>query len=414
MHIVEALSIDGLWGRCQLQLSLNSDTTFLIGRNGSGKTTVVSILAAILTADASAVRSLPFASARVRLKNSEDGRHLEIAVDKEHDETRGGAAVQYVITEPGRPAEEYGLGRPTALRNALLSHRPESSAERLRERLSEIISLSWLPVERARMTRAARERSFDSNVDLKLDEISTTFTRFFSELGSRTFEELLSFFKAVFLSLLEQPSLSVFTEDIDVDAERNSLAGLFATLWLAETEYAPALEHHVNLLRDAVRKTQRADQLSKEEIGVMFDMARLRRLRERWEEMTLRRGYIEKPRTDFLQILTSFFGDKSVYVDSKNVLAVRLKDGEDLDLRLLSSGEKQMLILLGEVLLQNGATTVYVADEPELSLHVEWQEQLVASLRVLNPNAQLILATHSPDIIGALPDKTVNLETLLQ
>ena len=38
-------------------------------------------------------------------------------------------------------------------------------------------------------------------------------------------------------------------------------------------------------------------------------------------------------------------------------------------------------------------------DEPEVSLHVEWQQQLVSLIRDLNPNAQIILTTHSPAVI---------------
>lgn len=42
---------------------------------------------------------------------------------------------------------------------------------------------------------------------------------------------------------------------------------------------------------------------------------------------------------------------------------------------------------------------VCIVDEPELSLHVEWQELFVDTLRAANPKVQLILATHSPSII---------------
>ncbi|GBQ13317.1 hypothetical protein CFR78_14335 [Komagataeibacter rhaeticus] len=54
-----------------------------------------------------------------------------------------------------------------------------------------------------------------------------------------------------------------------------------------------------------------------------------------------------------------------------------------------------------------------MADEPELSLHIDWQENLVPSLKKINPNSQVIFATHSPDIVGAYKDRTINLEKLL-
>jgi predicted ATPase len=81
--------------------------------------------------------------------------------------------------------------------------------------------------------------------------------------------------------------------------------------------------------------------------------------------------------------------------------------------QMLSSGEKQLLILLSETLLQREQPAVFIADEPELSLHVLWQEKLVGSLRSLNPSAQIIAATHSPDIVGPLADHAIDMETLI-
>jgi predicted ATP-dependent endonuclease of OLD family len=53
---------------------------------------------------------------------------------------------------------------------------------------------------------------------------------------------------------------------------------------------------------------------------------------------------------------------------------------------------------------------VYVADEPELSLHVEWQEILLRSLINLAEELQLVVATHSPDIVGEFQDHVIKLE----
>ena len=77
------------------------------------------------------------------------------------------------------------------------------------------------------------------------------------------------------------------------------------------------------------------------------------------------------------------------------------------------SGEKQLLILLSETLLQRERPYIFIADEPELSLHVLWQEKLIASLRALNPAAQIIAATHSPDIVGALESQAIDMEELI-
>ena len=71
-------------------------------------------------------------------------------------------------------------------------------------------------------------------------------------------------------------------------------------------------------------------------------------------------------------------------------------------IRALSSGERQILIMLAHLslntrLLRDG---VFIIDEPELSLHMAWQDMFVEAIQTANPRLQLILATHAPAIIG--------------
>ena len=73
--------------------------------------------------------------------------------------------------------------------------------------------------------------------------------------------------------------------------------------------------------------------------------------------------------------------------------------GETISPYMLSSGEKQMLVIMLTALVQENSHCVMLMDEPEISLHIEWQQQLISLIRMLNPNAQIILCTHSPAII---------------
>ena len=73
--------------------------------------------------------------------------------------------------------------------------------------------------------------------------------------------------------------------------------------------------------------------------------------------------------------------------------------GEVLRPYQLSSGEKQMLAILLTVLVEDRKPYVLFMDEPEVSLHFEWQKRLIELILKLNPNVQLIVATHSPAII---------------
>lgn len=65
----------------------------------------------------------------------------------------------------------------------------------------------------------------------------------------------------------------------------------------------------------------------------------------------------------------------------------------------LSAGEKQLLLIMLTVFMQEDKETILIMDEPEISLHVDWQRQLIDIIRSLNPNCQIIVSTHSPAMI---------------
>ncbi|WP_254446381.1 AAA family ATPase [Pantoea sp. CCBC3-3-1] len=64
--------------------------------------------------------------------------------------------------------------------------------------------------------------------------------------------------------------------------------------------------------------------------------------------------------------------------------------------------------------MQDEKDCIYIADEPELSLHVTWQENLVAAVTSINKNTQIIFATHSPDVVGFLDEYTIDMAEAIQ
>jgi predicted ATP-dependent endonuclease of OLD family len=80
--------------------------------------------------------------------------------------------------------------------------------------------------------------------------------------------------------------------------------------------------------------------------------------------------------------------------------SILLSNGVKLSLFQLSSGEKQLLIILFTVLCQDEKPSILLLDEPEISLHTRWQHELIEIIRTLNPNCQVIAMTHSPSIFN--------------
>lgn len=81
----------------------------------------------------------------------------------------------------------------------------------------------------------------------------------------------------------------------------------------------------------------------------------------------------------------------------------------------LSAGEKQMLVLLITTLVQRRDEFIVLWDEPELSMHVDWQKTLISTMQKINPNMQLIITTHSPFILyDGWENRVVNIQNIIK
>lgn len=104
-------------------------------------------------------------------------------------------------------------------------------------------------------------------------------------------------------------------------------------------------------------------------------------------------------KTMFLDLVDDLFSETGKRIDRTSNELSFIQFGEQLSPYKLSSGEKQMLIILLTALTQDRQPYVLFMDEPEASLHFEWQKRLIDMVLQLNPNVQIILTTHSPAVV---------------
>ena len=104
-------------------------------------------------------------------------------------------------------------------------------------------------------------------------------------------------------------------------------------------------------------------------------------------------------KTRFHDIVDDLFSETGKKIDRRSNELQFFQFGEILQPYVLSSGEKQILVILLTALTEDQQPYVLFMDEPEASLHFEWQKRLVGLIRELNPNTQIILTTHSPAVI---------------
>ncbi|MEQ9667347.1 AAA family ATPase [Coleofasciculus sp. G2-EDA-02] len=116
---------------------------------------------------------------------------------------------------------------------------------------------------------------------------------------------------------------------------------------------------------------------------------------------------------DLLQrIINNKFHYKNINISKDRGFTFATDDGKILHPANLSSGEQHELVLLYELLFKVEPNSLILIDEPELSLHVEWQVQFLKDLQEITQlsNIDVLIATHSPDIIHDRWDLTVELK----
>ena len=116
-------------------------------------------------------------------------------------------------------------------------------------------------------------------------------------------------------------------------------------------------------------------------------------------EDQLKAAEVSAPKKQFQDMIDELFAETGKKIDRKSNEIQFIQKDQVLTPYQLSSGEKQMLAILLTVLVENREPYALLMDEPEISLHIDWQQRLIDLIRQLNPNAQIILSTHSPALI---------------
>ncbi len=291
----------------------------------------------------------------------------------------------------------------------------------LSAKIKDLVTVNWLSVHRTPLSaeRTREDRSYESTVDQRLEAISNDLVRFFSTLSRRKDEEVRLFQESLFISLIERQRGNQLFETAELENLDRSvlvIASIFKELHVSQANADQLLgefERSGKEIQRRIGKNKKTDGFAVDDAVFMLSLQRISEVVDRWNRLQERLSTIFAPRDKWLKIANDLFQRKRMELTESNELQFVSRTGKALTAQMLSSGEKQLLILLSETLLQRERPAIFIADEPELSLHVLWQEKLVASLRALNPSAQIIAATHSPDIVGVLVDRTIDMETII-
>ena len=425
-YFIESFKIDKLWGYLDMNLIFEPDVNILIGPNGSGKTTVLNLLHSILSADLRSVLDVKFEQAVIKLKEFEGKsvRTVKVEVaDRLLKLSVGWTKFEIDINIlSGRRAHRLGLfdERGNIIRRML--------PKKLYDELTALVPIVWLPVSRRLPVTGDEDERYTEadpveSVDLRLRKLLERLSRYHTRLNAQLSERYRTFEHRVLSEMLyseEYGQPEFFSPSLPTSKEKKQLLGAFEAAGLLDEPMQRRINEHFAAAEEVLKRIgKNPTALDGKDALVLLLVHQTktmvgyaRKLEEDRERMfTPLRSY-ENTVNSFLndkKIADSFLDEKSVKVDESGQLKIESSSHQNLNPLVLSSGEKQILILLTEALLRVGDPVVYMADEPELSLHITWQEKLLRSLVELGGQIQVIVATHSPDIIGKFMNNVIDL-----
>ena len=425
-YFIESFNIKKLWGYRDIDLTFNNSVNILIGVNGSGKTTILNLLHSILTADIPKLLDVNFEQAEIKLKKFKSRSVLTIIVKVDVTSSLLELAVGKneitlnIADIPGRglsePYSRGSYGRSTTIRG-FAGDVDIMVPEKFYHELTDLVSIVWLPISRYLSVTEDEEDDVMTDLEVLLDDIFHYHSHLQTHLSKRYKEFEHQVLSAILYSK-EHDQLglirSALPSKLPTKTEKKQLLRAFEIAGLLDEQMRMRINEHFAAAEVALKRIDESEKFNwdLEDILVVTLIRRTQDMVEYARKLEEDRENIFAPLHRYEKIVNAFFDDKFVEVNESGNLTIKLPSLSpplELDPRFLSSGEKQMLILLTEALLRFDEPVVYIADEPELSLHVTWQEKLLESLVALGGPKQVIVATHSPDIVGDFRDKVIDL-----
>ncbi|PWW31598.1 AAA family ATPase [Chromohalobacter israelensis] len=359
MHL-EKITVSGLFGEAEEKtLELNRDLNIITGRNGSGKTTLLKLSWFIMSGNILlALREVEFkvcelVTSEYRCKVIRTGpQHCTVEYEDEDE---------FYLFEDTPEVEEFDF--------------LESAEDRANPLLSSIGSSVFFPTFRrieGGFSMDSGRKSRNRNLLNASSEIDDALASLSKRLGNE---------EHIFVS-------AISTQDI---------VQLLLKRYASFSEEINSFQAEVSkTVIDKIRRYEEIDEENKDANSILSET------RIDIESIETFRKETMKP-LDAVRVLV-----EKLFQHSGISFGTRLSFGDAaaaVNSNLLSAGEKQMLsFICYNAFYKN---SVIFIDEPELSLHVDWQRQLFNVLNGQESGNQFIFATHSPFIYGKYPDKEI-------
>jgi predicted ATP-binding protein involved in virulence len=436
-----------VYGYLEFDITFNKDINFLVGGNGTGKTTALKLLNALLVPNFKELLVIPFELIElsvehnkklVEIKARSNGKSISLSIEGVEDSLE--------LQSYSQDEFDFYSSKKEGIDDVIDETNRKYAEHSIVKKIASLPSPIFLGLERRRENGDMDSRSYFMERELMFKHASTS--------------------RAVSAKRLIRGSLGVSlmeTEFLVQDAYRrlkqleerqsNKLRDsiLFSTFQYTEFDFSftpneenfwqekSRLLERRKEIQDALSKIGTRDDRLNIEVDIFFDRltslfesmqsqpdgggitiewltnkAQIDRISKVVEVIDEHKSKIDglfKPINDFLFTVNDFYVDsnKRLSIDTVGRLSVERPNGSKCSIEGLSSGERQLLVIFahGYFNRYREKNTVFIIDEPELSLHLVWQEKFAETILTISPASQFLLATHSPEIIGINKNKAI-------
>lgn len=410
MYYIQHVRVEGFWGRYVAEAEFDHDVNIFIGQNGSGKTTFMDLLQGALRADLRILGAHDFHEILIHLVAHNSQRTIRVTREKSD------SPVELLRFQIGQRAFKLPFYAPEmdSLRHFRVRPRLAQQYSELQQHIEGLVKLASLSVHRAAFEPTgdddyprSRHKALQPPIEARLEDLLQRLTTYQLGLAEKSAAISAEFQKNVLASILFDQRYDTFQlhrATVDLSQHEEQLIKAYREMGAYTKPVGERIAKHVEAIRKSLSAVEEHRSKTEPSKGISIDailplplLKRSQHIVELLSEAETKKREVSQPIRQFVATLKEFISDKQIDITTRGEFQVE-RDGRQLSVSQLSSGEKQLFVLLTETLLQRNEPFVFMADEPELSLHIEWQASVVGSLRKLNSNAQVVVATHSPEI----------------
>ncbi|WP_433810542.1 AAA family ATPase [Flavobacterium johnsoniae] len=434
-----------------IEIKFNCDLSILTGTNGSGKTTSLNLIQAILLPKLPDIITIPFEFIKLEIEYAENQYKIQIDKDK------NSIVFNVFINSTEQLFSSFILSREyiTEFDIYNIKNSDHKKIDYLfrkfqKEEYFQFINNLSKPIliglERTsnNINNEYKDYLYERNLFLRKDTLKSNPYLHKQNLGVSILEtEMLvqnvykrvkvvrdNYYKMINKELI-MSSFDFFDFDITSLADEVALNDKFRILekrteieetlksiGFLDIELSKKLSVFFEKVENVMRKLDDGDQsstlewlLNKSQIDKLYKVLNI------IDDYNVKAKRIFEPVNRFLKIINSFLKDtsKKIFIDEVGRLLISKPSGRNLTIDELSSGERQLIILFANVIFnkynpnRKTFSEIMIIDEPEISLHIRWQDKFVESLLEASSQTQFILASHSPDIIGDYKLQTIRI-----